>query len=489
MDLPTLLLTSFFSDSERVNGKGFKRALNLFKEASRRIPAYKDFLRKAGVNPEVIHTKADFKRLPRMDKPSYISQYSLAEMSWDGTLANARYVSTSSGSTGVPFFWPRGVVQDAAVGHMFRNIYRDIFDAREKNLLFVNSFALGTWIAGFEFYNATKWAGDQDGHITIVTPSIDKSEAVNQIRRLSGLFERVVVAGYPPFVKDIVEACEHSGIDIQNLDLRLMIAGEAVSIPWKQKLLERIGRSDEYATIVNVYGMAEAGVVAHDTPLAQLVREHASDMPPGLLETHDGLPITGMYQYYPDMRYLEADPGEALALTADVGLPLIRYDTRDTGGIVDRSVVDQLGDSFRAAAASSKIDLSKWQLPFVYLNGRKDLSISLYALMIYVENVKYSLEKSNYSPLLSGLFTMSVEHNDNLDQEFIIRIELAGQSIPEGLDETLQKEIVSGLKNVNSEYTKLLNAVGERALPRVHLMPHGHLSTIPGRKHKWVKRT
>jgi phenylacetate-CoA ligase len=198
MDLPTLLRMGFPAGSD-AKDKGFKRALTLFKEASRRVPAYKDFLQKAGIDPAQINTKADFKHVPRTDKPTYITQYSLEELSWDGTLGNARYISTSSGSTGVPFFWPRGVAQDAAVGHMFRNIYRDIFDATDKRTLFVNSFALGTWIAGFEFFNATKWVGDQNNQITIVTPGIDKAEAVNQIKRLSGMFDRIVIGGISSF--------------------------------------------------------------------------------------------------------------------------------------------------------------------------------------------------------------------------------------------------------------------------------------------------
>jgi phenylacetate-CoA ligase len=469
--------------------EGFSQALSLFTEASQRVPAYKDFLAKHSVDPTRVATPEDFASVPRTDKHNYIGQYSLSEMSWDGTLGAARYISTSSGSTGVPFFWPRGTPQDAVVGEMFRTIFTDIYDLKDESLLFVNSFAFGTWIAGFEFYNATKWAGDHGLHTTSVTPGIDKVEAVNQIKKLAPLFDRIVLAGYPPFVKDILAFGAECGIDWSALDLRLLVGGEAVSILWKKRIAEHIGKAHTYSSFVNIYGMAECGVVAHDTPLAQLVREHLLALPEGMVTTHDGLPVTGLYQYYPGARYFEAQPGEALALTANAGLPLIRYDTRDTGGILSRGIVEQMGPDFAQEAERLGIDTARWQLPFIYLNGRKDLSISFYALNIFVENIKYILERSVHQEKLSGLFTMSVEHTDDLDQQFIVRVELEDHVADRTFAGGLAEEIYEKLQTVNSEYQKLSVELGkERVLPEVVLLSPGEFLTIPGRKHKWIRR-
>src|SRR5262245_12663454 len=122
MDFPTLFRLPYRAKITSQDS-GFKKAVALFHEAARRSPADKNFLDKLGVRPSSITTTDDFARLPRTDKPSYISQYSLEELSWDGTLETARYISTSSGSTGMPFFWPRGVVQDAMTGDIFRALY------------------------------------------------------------------------------------------------------------------------------------------------------------------------------------------------------------------------------------------------------------------------------------------------------------------------------------------------------------------------------
>ncbi len=472
-----------------VERRGFSMALNLFHEAARRVPAYARFLKKQKIRPDSIRTKSDFDQIPLIDKNNYVSLNSLEDMSWDGTLDMARYVSTSSGSTGMPYFWPRGLAQDVIAGSIMRKVHEDIFDSKRGTTLFVDSFALGTWIAGLEFYNAARWTADAGSKIVITTPGIDKTEAINQIKRLASSFSRIVLGGYPPFIKDIIEQGTISGIVWKDIDMRLLFAGEAVSEFWRSRVLELIGKRDDYFASVNVYGMADIGVVAHDTPLSCMVRRHLPASRDN--EIPASSEVLGMYQYDPARRYFQVVGESSIIITANSGLPLIRYDTRDSGGILGReAVVERMPSTFFDEARKHKISLNGWKIPFVYLHGRKDLSISLYALNIYVENIKHALERSLFNDLLSGLFIMQVGHTDNLDQQFEITIELARDSEPSvALTESLVKEIVENLCKLNSEYAKLHSVVGARALPKVRLVRYGEIDTIPGRKHKWVRKT
>ncbi len=460
------------SPGAHTDERAFKVALDLFHNAARRVPAYADFLKKNGVDPKKIRDCADFAHIPLTNK-QYFSDYSLKELNWDGVLDNSLYVSTSSGSTGVPFFWPRGREQDIASGTIFKHIYEDIFESKKGSTLVINSFALGTWIAGFEFYNAARFTADHDNNIVISTPGIDRGEAIRQFKKLAPLFDRIVFEGYPPFIKDIFDEGAADGIIWSDHDTRILVGGEAVSPVWKEKVLKLIGKSGSDNSFVNVYGMAEIGIVGHDTPLSAKVREHIADIK-GVRITGEN-EVVGVYQYYPELRYFESFPDSSLVLTANAGLPLIRYDTRDTGGLLTRDVADAYG--------------KEWQIPFVYLFGRKDLSISLYALMIYVENVKRALENSSLTDQLSGLFRMGVSHNGKLDQQFDIAVELARAAKSSAqMVQKLTDEVVSTLSKVNSEYAKLLASIGDRARPVVELVPFGKIDTIPGRKHKWIKK-
>ena len=469
--------------------KGFRRALKLFQEAAVRVPAYRDFLKRNEVNPDTVRTAEDFARLPTTDKHNYITQYDMRDLSWDGAIAEAKYVSTSSGSTGTPYFWPRGHRQEMIVNQMNQRMYEDIFGSATGSTLTVDSFALGQWIAGFEFYNATKWTAERGSHIVTVTPGIDKTEAVREVQKLAKYFDRVVLAGYPPFVKDIIEHGSEEGLDWPSIDVKLMMGGEAVSEVWKDRILHMIGRPGEISRIVVQYGMAESGIVAMESPVSTTLRRSLH-----LCTDSEILPraeeIIGMYQYYPSARYFESQ-NDGLVLTSDAGLPLLRYDTRDSGGIIDYvEAIESGGKSLRQTAEQYGVNLGSWQLPFVYLKGRKDFSVSLYALNIYVEHVKRALEVAKDTAQLSGLFTMGVGHNDNLDQRFEIRIELArGVSSSHDMESQLVRDIISMLCTLNTEYAKLYASIGEKARPHVSLVPYGSLQTIPGRKHSWFKRT
>ena len=298
----------------------------------------------------------------------------------------------------------------------------------------------------------------------------------------------MILAGYPPFVKDILDHGIMSGVDWKNIDLKLLFAGEAVSEIWKEKLLRIIGKDGgTFDQAINVYGMAESGIVAHATPVSTLLRRNLEELKKTIPNLPDADQVMGMYQYYALARYFEVTSGDSIVLTANAGLPLIRCGTRDNGGILEQEILAD--DSLKMVAEQNGIDLKQWQLPFVYLCGRKDLSISLYALNVYIENVKYALETSHYTSQLSGFFTMHVASTEALDQRFEITIELAKDIVPStALAEALAQEIVAKVSLVNSEYAKLHSTIGDRAKPHVTLVPQGGIQTIPGRKHKWIKR-
>lgn len=468
--------------------QSFVRALQLFKNAAVRIPAYRDFLKKHRVDPEKIESEADFAFIPPTDKPDYLLAYPLDALSWDGTLAQARFVSSSSGSTGIPLYWPRGETQEAIMGRIFARIYDRIFDTRAKRTLFIDLFALGTWIAGLEFYNAARFIGNRGHTLTITTPGIDQKVALDAVSRLGPAFDRVILAGYPPFLKDLLEAGAASGIRWAEQDVRLLSGGEPFSERWRNKILEMIGTSGSLRHYVNVYGMAENGIIGHETPLTILCRRCAETVPElKRFLLHEG-ELSPVYQYDPLARYLEVGADHTLILTANAGLPLIRYNTRDQGGLFSASEVLRALSPLLSPQDADAV--RAWRLPLVYLFGRRDLSISFYALNIYIENVKHALETAATAACLSGLFTMRVGHTPQMDQRFELTVELARGIHPsEEMGSALATHTADTLRKVNSEYAKLYTSIGERAMPFVRLVRYGEIDTVPGRKHSWVRKS
>ena len=183
--------------------EGFKEALKLFKETARRVPAYKLFLKKYRLNPERVKSCEDFKKIPATDKDNYLRAYNFFKLFPEGKVPDM--VSASSGSSGKPFYWPRGVEQEEVGGKLHERIFGDIFGIKKnERTLIIVCFSMGTWIAGTFTMSSVRWLAKNGYKISVITPSIEKEDAVNILRDLAPLFGRVVLTGYPPFLRDVI---------------------------------------------------------------------------------------------------------------------------------------------------------------------------------------------------------------------------------------------------------------------------------------------
>jgi phenylacetate-CoA ligase len=192
---------------------GEKMALSLFRSASRRVPAYVDFLEKRKVNPEKIKTIGDFKHLPVTTKENYFKKYPLEDLCWDGNLEKNDIFSVSSGSSGAPFFWPRGknLELETAISHEL--FLRDIFGIDKQKTLFIVTFSMGIYIAGVITASAVSQIAQKGYPLVVITPGINMDEILRIAREMSPKFSQTIIAGYPPFVKDVIERGEGGGID------------------------------------------------------------------------------------------------------------------------------------------------------------------------------------------------------------------------------------------------------------------------------------
>ena len=106
--------------------KGFQKALEAFRTASAKVPAYKDLLRKKGINPVHIRTLKDFQKLPVIDKKTYIHKYPFKDLFGDRTIPPMAYAS--SGSSGKPTFWFTNDAHEQRGGQLHELIFRNRLD-------------------------------------------------------------------------------------------------------------------------------------------------------------------------------------------------------------------------------------------------------------------------------------------------------------------------------------------------------------------------
>ena len=183
------------------NQVGFRQALEFFRQTSKTVPAYKDFLKKNKINPNKIKNLEDFKKVPLVDKKNYLLKYPFVDLFPNRNIPPM--VSASSGSSGQPFYWPRGKVQEVEGGQIHENIFRNIFEMPKKGTLMIVCFSMGSWVAGTYTLSSGRWISENSGGLTTITPGIDKDDVIGALKNFAPNFNQVILAGYPPFLMDV----------------------------------------------------------------------------------------------------------------------------------------------------------------------------------------------------------------------------------------------------------------------------------------------
>ncbi len=467
---------------------GFQHALTLFKQASINVPAYKAFLKSHGVDPKKINTPTDFSRLPIITKENYLKKYPLQELMWQRGVSDARMISASSGSSGQPFFWPRGnqSVEDSVV--ILDELLDKTFQTKTKETLCINAFAMGTWIAG-TYMNSAMWRLADLGHrIVTITPGITKEEIARELEVLGPTFQQVLIMGYPPFVKDVVDYAKTRNIKLARLDIKCLLAGENFSEQWRDYILARIGKKNQPESTLGMYGTADAGIVGTETPLSIFIRRLSADdrrLYEALFGNDSILPT--LVQYNPDLRYAEEIDGKII-FTTDNSLPLIRYEILDEGRVLTPSMVNNVLGRFGKRIPAEMKPFS--DNPYIALYGRQDVAATFYALNIYPENVKYGLEIPALQAIVTGKFVIKAEFDDTTQTQALdLSVELQpGVKPDQKIERKIFKAVVDSLVQNNSEYSKLYQEIGKKAEPIVHLMEQGNPDFKPGIKHRWFKK-
>ena len=367
-----------------------KNALALFREASKRVPAYRDFLKKHRVDSAKIKTFKDFELLPVTDKKSYLREYPLEKLAWDGHLEKPLVFTSTSGSTGEPFYFPRGQQLDWQYSILAEEFLKNSSYGTGGPTLVIVGFGMGVWIGGIITYKAFEIAAQRNNlPVSIITPGINKNEIFHALRSLSPHYRETILIGYPPFIKDVLDEAHGEGINLKKLNMRLLFAAEAFSEKFRDYVVKKAGARSPILDTLNIYGTADIGAMAYETPTSILIRRLAMKNPKLFKDVfHDVNKTPTLAQYNPLFVTFEAY-GEDILLTGDNTIPLIRYSIGDHGGVMSFSELDKKlkSNGLDIKKEASKVGVSKHlsEEPFVYVYERKDFSTTLYGLQIYPE--------------------------------------------------------------------------------------------------------
>jgi len=360
---------------------GLAAAIGTAARARRTVPAYRSATSTA--NPwrsafETGRLASYLEALPVLDKAGYIDRYPLPQRCRDGRLpAQGVELDESSGSSGRPYQWLRSRTELDQIEQGLAVQARCMLHTRaHQRVVVLNCFSMGAWATGSSVTAALRGLGLTKS----CGPDADKALAALE---LIGPDACYVICGYPPFLATFLDAAAARGIELHGYELWGFVGGEGMTEALRTRL-ERV-----FFQVRSAYGASDLdiGVAGETEPAVALRRAAAAD--PDLAQAlfgHTGrLPM--VFQYDPSTYHVETIDGElVVTVTRRLLSPRVRYAVHDAGGSI----------SYRAALAIAeahgvRLPAGGPRLPFLFVAGRADSTLSYLGANLYPEDVDAAL--------------------------------------------------------------------------------------------------
>jgi phenylacetate-CoA ligase len=244
-------------------------------------------------------------------------------------------------------------------------------------------------------------------------------------------------------------------------------------------------------SVYSGYGATDIEIgMAGESPVSIAVRRLARSRPDiarALFGSDSRLPM--VFQYNPLIHWMEVnDLGEVICTVSRLDLlaPRIRYNVHDSGGIVDFATVkrvlagfgfdlDRLNDAPETHGPRGPLPWAKpIPLPFLWINGRRDATISVMGSNIYPEDIEAVLYRDAIVQPRLVSFMLSVVDDETGTPRPAVAIELSDLA---GVDDMWRlaagERLREGLTNLNIDYRSSVGEFPGAMLPIVRTWGRG----------------
>jgi phenylacetate-CoA ligase len=396
--------------------------------AIRRVPAYRRYTREQGVRADEAWPLGILQSLPETDKRSYIDRFTIEDRCVDGRFPfPGTTIDESSGSTGRPYDWIRGS-RERGIAH--RNIgFFTRYILGDAPLVTINAFSMGAWAAGIN----THLGMNRQGVVKSTGPDLDK---VFSTLSLLGPGYRYAICGYPPFLKRLLDEGEAAGFPWERYEVHGLVGGEGMAEGLRDYLLKHL------TSVFSGYGATDLEVgMAAESPVSVALRRLArtdGDLRAALFGDRSRLPM--VFQYNPLIHFMEVNDAAEVVTTVsrlDLLAPRIRYNVHDEGGMASfrrvRAVLDAHGYGMahlgRHSATHGPRGPLPWAdpvpLPFLWIFGRRDATISIMGANIYPEDVEQAVYSDPDVAAVVRSFQLAVVQDEAANPRPGVLLELA----------------------------------------------------------------
>ena len=414
------------------------------------VPAYGEFLR---TQPGAL--------IPETDKESYIKAYPTEARCVGGGFIHGRtMIDESSGSTGTPYNWVRSETERHD-SHVFVSYFATYCFGRER-LITLNGFSMGAWATGINMGISLQ----RNGIVKNTGPDIAK---ILHTLRFFGPDYTYLITGYPPFLKHLIDVADDEGFPFENYKLFALAGGEGMSEGLRDYLLRRFSKA------YSGYGATDLEIgIAGETPISVAIRRLArdrEDVKRVLFGAESRLPM--VFQYNPVMHHIEVNENSEVVFTISRGSllsPRIRYNVHDVGGVLS-------SDDMAARLASVGVDLASLRrehhdgnvrLPFLWIYGRRDHTISVMGANIYPEDIEQCLYQDTALAEITNSFCLSLAEGPNGAVRPRFLFEVSKEPDAE-LARRFAESIVPALAALNADFREAWREYPDTLVPDIQL--------------------
>ena len=302
----------------------------LAERVAARVPAYGRFLAEQGAS-----TADSWLNLPLTNKVNYLLKHPLPDLCWDGSLHDCHLIGSSSGfsKTG-SVYWPKRPEDESNYLALVEQTMIQCHGIDQRKTLIFICLAFGTWIGGMQLASVMRTLAASGRHpLTVATPGLNLSEAVEIYQQFGSRYDQVLWITNPSNASIIISLLAELKNPPPPASLYFPVVGEYFTETFREDVAKRTQHpTTEPFVLWTGYGSADTGDLGMETretiQLRKFFHHH-----PKMSQQFFGHGNTPMLLAPSAKSYLEVVDGN-LVVTKDQLVPLVRYDTKDSGGLL-----------------------------------------------------------------------------------------------------------------------------------------------------------
>lgn len=457
-------------------------ATDTYRSAAKSVPAYKTFINEA----ERDGKKARFSELPTTSKDNYIKPALKDEnevsLYLDGKIPLKAKRDTSTGTSGPSTPWYRGIEEQKHVERMTTYAAKAILGDRPYS--FINGFAMGPWATGVTATLAMN-SNSQAG-VAVIGPNIDEIYAcIKEQGRIYGKDHPIVVSGYPPHMRAVVEKAVAEGFPLHDYTIIGVVGGESMSEDLRDLLVAQKNEAGDitrtgFKQCYSSYGASDLDInIGYESDFEIELRKlcHLPEnkaLAEDLFGKNEFKPM--IFHYDPLNYHIESDENRRLYYTCVRGdriSPRVRYDLGDIGMTMP---VSEVLATLKKHGVELK-NLPNTSLPLLFVWGRQGAQISFRGCKVAPENLGETIhrldaaEQPGLNQQVAHYGFYQYEQNGRKVTEILLEFNEDGpfdQANPELLDKLINK-----LSQVNTDFVAQINACPQNEKPVLRVFKKG----------------